>query len=588
MHTTRLSGDDAIEVDMNMDYRYFFMSNKLYYDELSTMSLVYANSIYRRGRDQGDKWIKFHSGIVIENDNNITNILNENNKCDEFENPINNRVEYMTINEKNYKNLKIKDMMEFFGFKNVKTYYMGEEGLNKDTDPDNPADVSDECRGYKDTHKGRVAIGYRNVEYHGLKKTVIGIVIRGIAADDDWDSDFDMGDKELRDKLENIESGKNNYDKNYNNILTQLSNGILDKYDKNYAKELLHFAGGYPDWIWDYHHAGFDIVSNRILEVLEEYITTYDSNFADEICFWVTGHSMGGGVANLVAASLVYGECGGNADNVYCYTFAAPNTFYLTDNIYDRESYVIPGQNVTGDYREPYGVKYRCIFNIVNDDDFVPKLPMEECEWTKYGRVAIKSLNDIIHNEKGLSLTVYNYKIRHEFDEYAMSSLITSNERFLYSVYNGNSIIVDKVIEEFSNIYVNKINDMRRDTYTYNNDYEYYENASFDSIMRDIAGYNKYSLPYLKREKDGHRIKLVQMPAYFMNVVAGGMHNNNNYGEVRTFPILNRAQIKFTQLAKRYVSAREQLVNSSSKIEMPHYLESYCILTKEINITDFR
>ena len=28
-------------------------------------------------------------------------------------------------------------MMEFFRFKNVKIYYMGEEGLNKDTDPDN-------------------------------------------------------------------------------------------------------------------------------------------------------------------------------------------------------------------------------------------------------------------------------------------------------------------------------------------------------------------------------------------------------------------------------------------------------------------
>ena len=568
MHTTRLSGDDAIEVDMNMDYRYFFMSNKLYFDELSTMSLLYANSIYRKGEGQS-----MHSGLQLKSGNNFIIEDDKTKKTYKKE-----EIENMDLNE--FNNMQVKEMMEHFGFKDVITYYMGERGDGTD---DDPADGADECRGYKETHQGKVAIGYKNLEYHGLKKTVIGVVIRGTAEDDDWDSDFDMGDKELRDAL-NYSGGIENYKDNYDGILSELEQGILD-YEKQYAQELLHFAGGYPDWIWDYHHAGFDIVSNRILEVLEEYITTYDSNFADEICFWVTGHSMGGGVANLVAASLVYGECGGNADNVYCYTFAAPNTFYRTDSHYEKLTEIIPGENVTGKYAEPKGIKYRCIFNIVNDDDFVPKLPMEECEWTKYGRVAIKSLNDIIHNEKGLSLTVYNYKIRHE---YAMSSLITSNERFLYSVYNGNSIIVDKVIEEFSNIYVNKINDMRRDTYTYNNDYEYYENASFDSIMRDIAGYNKYSLPYLKREKDGHRIKLVQMPAYFMNVVAGGMHNNNNYGEVRTFPILNRAQIKFTQLAKRYVSAREQLVNSSSKIEMPHYLESYCILTKEINITDFR
>ena len=44
---------------MNMDYRYFFMSNKMYYDELSIMSLLYANSVYMN-----------NSGIVIEDKKN--------------------------------------------------------------------------------------------------------------------------------------------------------------------------------------------------------------------------------------------------------------------------------------------------------------------------------------------------------------------------------------------------------------------------------------------------------------------------------------------------------------------------------------
>lgn len=150
-----------------------------------------------------------------------------------------------------------------------------------------------------------------------------------------------------------------------------------------YTYGVLYFAGGYPDWKWDYHHAGFDIISNRILEVLNDYIITYSSNFKGDRCFWVTGHSMGAGVANLLSASLVYGECGGNADNVYCYTFASPNTFYRTDSHYERPDYARPGENVTGTYAEPKGVRYRCIFNIVNDDDFVPKLPMEKCEWIR-------------------------------------------------------------------------------------------------------------------------------------------------------------------------------------------------------------
>ena len=51
----------------------------------------------------------------------------------------------------------IKNMMELFGFNKVKTYYMGERSNGAD---DDPADGADVCRGYKDTHKGMVALGY--------------------------------------------------------------------------------------------------------------------------------------------------------------------------------------------------------------------------------------------------------------------------------------------------------------------------------------------------------------------------------------------------------------------------------------------
>ena len=134
-------------------------------------------------------------------------------------------------------------------------------------------------------------------------------------------------------------SGYINRNANYNGVQGALSNGIL-QYDSQYSNELLHFAGGYPDWINKQHHAGFDIVANRMLEIIKEYMQVHESKFGhdeydndevnnvvshsngkDDTCLWITGHSMGGGVANLIGASLVDGYCGGNPDNIYCYTF---------------------------------------------------------------------------------------------------------------------------------------------------------------------------------------------------------------------------------------------------------------------------
>lgn len=121
------------------------------------MSLLYANSIY----GGGDMQNKF-SGIVIKDVQNTT---------------VKSGDEFMQIDSVKYKNLMVKDLMKFYGFQGVKTYYLGEAG--------EASDGSDENRNYKDTHKSRVAIGYKNIEYHGLYKTVIGIVIRGTAEDDD-------------------------------------------------------------------------------------------------------------------------------------------------------------------------------------------------------------------------------------------------------------------------------------------------------------------------------------------------------------------------------------------------------------------
>ena len=615
MNTSRLSGSNGIEVDMNMDYRYFFLSNKLYYDELSTMSLLYANSIYRKDDNQ-----PMHSGLQVRSANNFVN---------EYESFTRNGVQSMSIEK--FKNLPVKEMMEHFGFQNVRTYYMGSPGdegdenkehfagfRNTDTgNMDIPAseidtsysnmiystghrrigtkyrNIDEIYLGYKDTHKGRVAIGYRTIEYHGIYKTVVGIVIRGTAEDDDWDSDFDMGDKKLKEKL-NYRSGIDNYKDNYDDILSELNTGILN-YDSQYSQELLHFAGGYPDWTHTQHHAGFDIVANRILEVIDNYynevsvnfdsdieildentietaitansISNYSSDLVDGgVCFWVTGHSMGAGVANLVAANLIDK---GYRDNVYCYTFAAPNTFYWSDNKEDN-------------YREPKGVNYRCIFNIVNDDDFVPKLPMEACEWTKYGRTGNVSIEERIKNTIRSNKTYYQY--------------IKDN-------YKSYKAAIGIVVLALSEMYDNK-SEMRSESYSYDNKVGKAEiiYKPEENLVDDILYYSEYTKPYQRYVYNNGYIQN-QMPAYLMMSIANSMHSNIKDKELngkyrkqlknKRFYVTDVWENQYILLTAKFGfnswGAKWGLVATSAFdiVEKPHYLESYYSLTKELSTTDF-
>ena len=578
-----ISGDDGIEVAMNMDYRYFFLSNKLYYDELSTMSLLYANSIYR-AKDENSE----HAGVQIKSGNNLTTGEDRTDKRYKKE-----LIESMNIDK--FNNLQAKEMMEHFGFKDVRTYYLG--SLSEEA-----SDGSDFGRDYKDTHKTKIAIGYRNLEYHGLYKTVIGIVIRGTAEDDDWDSDFDMGDVELRDSLKNITSGHSNHQTNYDNIKLQLEDGVLDKYDKQYAQELLHFAGGYSDWTHQYHHAGFDITANRVMEIVNDYyhevyehfdddINVYDDgkdyNYVDGgVCFWVTGHSMGAGVANIVAANLVDR---GYKDNVYCYTFASPNTYYLASN--NKET-----------YKEPHGTRYRCIFNIVNDDDFVPKLPMEECEWTRYGRTAKLSVNSIKNKIPSNFSPIYDpygsyYKLWLKYSYKSNSFAVNNVIYMLNGVYDDNRHMRDETYSYDSKLtFSGGINYSQNELNKLNEEIRYIDIKKLDDFVFD------YSRPYQKNEKDIIGYIQTQTPAYLMQSIAGAMHimiNDNGeikkQGEDNTFlgSKVKDNQYRFikTKMSHSGLGAKWSVLLSGgplNALETPHYLESYYSLTKEINTTDFR
>lgn len=96
----------------------------------------------------------------------------------------------------------------------------------------------------------------------------------------------------------------------------------------------------------------------------EEVSSGYLDGINDPIIL-ITGHSLGAAIANLTADYLNQ-KLG--VDNVYAYTFATPNTVNIA----------------SGDQAEAY----QNVFNILNNNDFVPHFPVDELgtEWARHGR----------------------------------------------------------------------------------------------------------------------------------------------------------------------------------------------------------
>ena len=100
---------------------------------------------------------------------------------------------------------------------------------------------------------------------------------------------------------------------------------------------------------------GFSDSSEIVQKALKDYV---DRNVSqDKMKLWVVGFSRGGAIANITAADCT--ESGAYED-VYAYTFATPRTT-----------------------REP--IAYPNIFNIIQKEDLVPKIPLADWGFERYG-----------------------------------------------------------------------------------------------------------------------------------------------------------------------------------------------------------
>ena len=134
-------------------------------------------------------------------------------------------------------------------------------------------------------------------------------------------------------------------------------------------------TGGNYEWISNFNlgteetHAGFSKAESRLFKAVKKYMKK--NKITSKVKFWVTGHSRGAAVGNLLAKRLTdkYG-----AGNVFAYTFATPAVSQLASAKCEK--------------------KYKNINNYINSGDFVTAVPPQEWGYYRYGRDIVFSASD--------------------------------------------------------------------------------------------------------------------------------------------------------------------------------------------------
>lgn len=166
---------------------------------------------------------------------------------------------------------------------------------------------------YNDQHITDVVFGHHRVKYNGQFKEIIAVVIRGTNGTvEEWSSNFDIGCDSIFD-----------------------GNGLIPKNE---------------DWRIKENHMGFDIAATRVIKLLDDCLAqTEDLDNSATKTLWITGHSRGAGIANIVGARL-------DEDyETFVYTFAAPMTTTISEDV---------------------AKSHDSIFNVINSDDIIAEMPL--------------------------------------------------------------------------------------------------------------------------------------------------------------------------------------------------------------------
>ena len=293
------------------------------------------------------------------------------------------------------------------------------------------------------------------------------------------------------------------------------------------------------DWENRLNHKGFDVAANRLDEFLSDYISEQDSS-AQKVLFF-TGHSRGAAIANIMAAMYV-----DKGYQTVAYTMATPNTT-LQNNV----------------------SSYKTIFNIVNEDDLVPYLPLEDWGYEKFGKTYSVSIEASYEDKFG------------GYDDGTWEAMFGCDYN-----YNGN---LNKTLKAFS-----KIVDDRDELYVFtgesNTKYTYgtkYKTES-DAATAAYALRDRYGdrisqfCKFYTVENDPlfgdvyYQVMVEQSPAAMMmiltDVVASKQHTWTDSGkdQIKTYTQRGAGEDTFAgqdvgfYVAKKYQSAKKEFVWSGS------------------------
>ena len=324
-----------------------------------------------------------------------------------------------------------------------------------------------------------IAIGFRPVRNETLQTLVIAVIIRGTNGTiEEWSSNMDIGDT------------------------------------RTFSQ--------YPEWTNSAHHMGFDITSNRIMDAIAEYVENDIPSMYNGCSrtYWVTGHSRGGALANLVAAKLI-----DDNEKVFAYTFAAPATIESSNGA-------------------PHAAKYDSIFNIVNEDDFIPLFPLKQWGFTLYGR------------------TTDNISISESY------STLWSNSWKDYNDESPGTVYVGMESPEAPLNLFGEVAPTRNSCYDYRESSDGYVHLTVGDYPSNTEGYYRFELPYT----------YYQSPMFLMKVIAAYCADEMSY---ISFGTLN--------VAEYLEDAVRELIDQASNDEMthPHLPQTYVLIAEMIDSNDF-
>lgn len=381
--------------------------------------------------------------------------------------------EFTMSDERSGKDYSITELMSYQGLSNTMAYDL--KSL------------------YSDYDLTKFFIGHRTVTYNGVTKNVIAVSVQGTGGGmDQWQSNFDIGT-------------------------------TADFYK-------------YPDWTTIENHRGFDIAANRAKKLIESYVKSYCSN-GSETVYWLTGHSRGAAIANIISAKLI-----DEGKTAYGYTFASPNTTTKANAATSQ---------------------YSSIFNLVNQEDFVPCLPCAAWNFRRYGRTSVISISKNYEKEWEDLTGIFDYNP----DTFGMDDTVnelgavfqTRNQAYIYTCKcHGTGTKDDITIRNYG--------------------------TSKKSRENAIAKIPFNALPYGKITRYdgtwfwGWDFTVCQCPQYFMQILASVMA-----GQISNYRFVAELNI-----ADHYESAKTAIIKSAiGGLTHPHYSESYYILSKHAQASDF-